>query len=221
MATQHSLPALLPGQRVPMSYEEYLTLIDEELHAEWVNGEVTIFMPSSSKHQTLLAWLARVVGLFTDLFDLGDVYVAPLEMRTSPGGPAREPDILFVAREHRNRMAAQRLNGPADLIIEIISPESVRRDQVEKLREYAAAGVREYWLFDSRPVPIVPAWYHLTETGTYVPLEIDAAGRYHSTVLPDFWFDPTWLAHEPLPKTLTVLQQIAPGALRAALLNDQ
>ena len=56
---------------------------------------------------------------------------------------------------------------------------------------------------------------------TLIDVEIDAAGRYHSTVLPDFWFDPTWLAHEPLPKTLTVLQQIAPGALRAALLNDQ
>jgi len=221
MATQRTVPAPIPGTRVPMSYEEYLTLEGEVLHAEWVNGEVVVFMPPSSKHQILLFWLARVIGLFAEVFDLGDVHVAPLEMRATPGGPAREPDIFFVAREHRDRMTTQRLNGPADLICELISPESVRRDQVEKLREYAAAGVREYWLFDSRPVPILPAWYRLTEAGTYAPLVPDADGRLHSTVLPGFWLDPAWLAQEPLPAPLAVLQKIAPQALRAALKDSE
>ena len=217
MAMRRTVPALVPGTRVPMSYEEFLAFADEDVHAEWVNGEVIVFMSPSSRHQVLTIWLARVVAFFTDLFDLGEVYAAPLEMRAIPGGSAREPDLLFVAREHRDRMEAQRLNGPADLIVEIISPESVRRDQVEKLREYVAAGVREYWLFDSRPLPVPPAWYRLNEAGVFAPIAPDAAGRLHSTVLLGFWLDPAWLTQEPLPKPLAMMQQIAPDALRAAL----
>jgi hypothetical protein len=50
-----------------------------------------------------------------------------------------------------------------------------------------------------------------------VPVEPDAAGRIHSTVLPGFWLDPAWLTQDPLPTQLAVIQQIAPEALRAAL----
>jgi Uma2 family endonuclease len=217
MATQRVIPALTPGQRVPMSYEEFLTYGDDTTHAEWVNGEVIVFMPASFRHQELQAWLLRVMAFFVDLFDLGDVCIAPLEMRVYPDGPAREPDLLFVAREHRDRLEAQRLNGPADLIIELISPESVRRDRVEKLREYAAAGVPEYWLIDTRPAPAPPVCYRLSPTGEYEPIVADASGRIHSTVLPGFWLDPAWLTQDPLPKPLTVIRELAPQALRAAL----
>jgi Uma2 family endonuclease len=91
--------------------------------------------------------------------------MAPFEMRARPDGPARIPDILFVAREHRDRIESLRLNGPADLIVELISPESVRRDRVEKLHEYAAAGVLEYWLIDTRPSPAPPVCYRLNSAG--------------------------------------------------------
>jgi hypothetical protein len=58
MATQRTVPGLIPGQRVPMSYEEYLAASDEDVHAEWVNGEVFPFMPPSDRHQDLAFWLA-------------------------------------------------------------------------------------------------------------------------------------------------------------------
>jgi hypothetical protein len=89
MATQRAIPALVPGQRVPMSYEESWAVADEDVHAEWVDGEVIVFMTASERHQKLQAWLLRVIAFFVDLFDLGEVYPAPLEMRVRPGGPAR------------------------------------------------------------------------------------------------------------------------------------
>lgn len=221
MATERAIPALIPGQRVPMSYEEFLEVADEDVHAEWVDGEVIIFMPTSDRHQDLQLWLARVIAFFVDLFALGVVRTAPLEMRARPDGPAREPDILFVAREHRGRLGARRLVGPADLIVELISPESVRRDRIEKLHEYAAAGVPEYWLVDSRPSAAPPQFYRLTPVGEYELIDPDTVGRIHSTVLPGFWLDPAWLARDPLPDPLSLMRRIAPEALRAALEADE
>jgi Uma2 family endonuclease len=103
------------------------------------------------------------------------------------------------------------------LLVEVISPESVRRDQVEKRREYAAAGVTEYWLVDPRPSVAPLVIYRLAESGEYLPVVPDAAGHYASGVLPGFWLDPGWLRQEPLPKPLAIMQRIAPAALRAAL----
>ena len=158
-----------------------------------------------------------LIALYSDLFDLGMLLPAPFEMRARPGGSAREPDILFVLREHLDRLTPQRLVGPADLIVEVISPESVRRDQVEKRREYAAAGVTEYWLVDPRPSVTPLVIYRLGEAGDYLPVAPDADGRYASGVLPGFWLDPAWLRRETLPRPLAIMQRIAPDALRAAL----
>jgi Uma2 family endonuclease len=217
MAIGRVLPPATPGQRAPMSYEEWLAWADEDAHTEWVDGEGIIYMPPAVRHQALSSFLHWLVKAFVDLFDLGEVHAAPLEMRAREGGAAREPDILFIARENLGRLGAQRLVGPADLIVEIISPESVTRDRVEKLREYATEGVREYWLVDSRPAAAPFAAYALTDAGDYAPIAPDDKGRYHSTVLPGFWLDPSWLVREPLPKPLAAMRLIAREAFRAAL----
>lgn len=199
-------------QILAMTYEEWQALVAENAHSEWVNGEVTIFMSPKDKHQALLDLLHLLIGNFVYCFGLGIVRFAPYEMRAIPGGPVREPDLLFVAREHLDRVTANGLTGPADLIVEIISPESVRRDRADKFYEYEEAGVPEYWLLDPRAGKERSEFYQLNERGQYMPVLPDAAGRYHSAVLPGFWLDPAWLWQEPLPNPLALLAQIAPDA---------
>src|SRR5690242_3874872 len=87
-------------RRLIMTYEEFLERVGDESHAEWVNGEVTIFMPPRTIHQRLVFWLSTLIALYARHFDLGEIIVAPFEMRLWPGRSSREPDILFVAREH-------------------------------------------------------------------------------------------------------------------------
>jgi Uma2 family endonuclease len=205
-------------QRLRMSYEEFLAWVDEERHAEWVDGEVIVSMPPRPAHTQLGHLLATLLSHFARLHDLGEVIPAPVGMRLPSRPSFREPDVLFVAREHLDRITATWIEGPADLVIEIVSDESVRRDRVEKLAEYAAAGVREYWVFDPRPRRRDAAFHRLTEKGRYEPIPPDAAGRLHSSVLPGFWLDPAWLWQEPLPDPLTLLKRIAPDALRAFVL---
>jgi Uma2 family endonuclease len=199
--------------RLAMSYEAFLAWADEDVHAEWVNGEVIVFMPASDRHQVVAGLFYTLVALFVRAFGLGEVRIAPLEMRARPGGAAREPDILFVAAAHRDRLTAQRLVGPADLVVEIVSPESATRDRVEKFYEYEEAGIPEYLMFDPRPGRERVDYYRLTDDGTYLAIVPDAEGRYHSSAIPGFWFKPAWFWEEPTPDPLFLLLEVAPEAL--------
>jgi Uma2 family endonuclease len=148
------------------------------------------------------------MGLFIQLFQLGRLLPAPFEMRATPDGPAREPDLLFVAREHLDWLSEERLSGPADLAVEVISDDSVARDRADKFYEYQEAGVREYWILDSRPSRERADFYVLDAKARYRPMPPDSEGRYHSTVLPGFWLHVDWITSAEPPAVLTALAQI-------------
>jgi Uma2 family endonuclease len=195
-------------QPLRMSYDEYLAWANEDVHAEWVNGEVIVHMPPKPQHQRVVAFLLQLLGLFVRLFQLGELLPAPLEMRATPDGPARGPDLLFVAREHLERLTEARLSGPADLVIEVVSDDSVARDRADKFYEYQAAGIKEYWIIDPRPGCQRVDFYVLDDEGRYRPIPVDPDGRYHSTLLPGLWVQVAWvLAAEP-PDVLQALAQI-------------
>lgn len=179
--------------RLKMSYEEFLRWSDEDTHAEWVDGEVIVFMPANLNHQEVIGFLVHLFGQFIELFDLGEVLVAPLEMKTNPMANAREPDILFIAKENLERLNNDRLAGPADLIVEVVSGDSVYRDRDDKYREYRDAGVREYWILDPRPRKQRADFYALNENGDYVLFATEEDERVESRVLPGFWMKPSWL----------------------------
>ncbi|RME77682.1 MAG: Uma2 family endonuclease [Chloroflexi bacterium] len=188
-----------------LTFEEFLqTYMD--VHAELVNGDVQIMTPATDKHQDLVGWLSSIMRLFAETHGLGVVRSAPLTMRI-PGKDAhgREPDIMFISQERMNILKPTYLAEPADLVIEIISPESVGRDRGEKFVEYEAAGVREYWLID--PDREQAEFYQLADDGRY-RLQPTPDGRYESQILPGFWLNVMWLWQEPLPKILDVARQL-------------
>jgi Uma2 family endonuclease len=150
-------------------------------------------MLPNNTHQNAVELLYEIITLFVRLFALGKVRLAPFEVRLQPGGPSREPDILFLATEHLDRMTEERLVGAPDLVIEVVSNESVRRDRDEKVREYAAAGVREYWIIDPRPGKQRADFLHLDADGVYTLAATEDDERVPSLVLPGFWLRPAWL----------------------------
>ncbi len=196
-----------------MSYEEYRTWVEDGKQSEWVDGEGIIFMPPKIVHVRLVVFLGRLIGMFNDRFRLGELFWAPCEMRIRDGRSYREPDLLFVAREHLDRVTEERIDGPADLVIEIVSDDSVRRDLVVKADEYATAGVPEYWALDPRPEIRRADFLRLTKEGRYEGVALDAEGRYHSLILPGFWLRPEWLWQDPLPFSIDCLREIAPQVL--------
>lgn len=212
MATAHAViespPEPEEAYRLRMSYEEFLAYVDEDMHAEWVDGEVIVFMPPKTRHQLMTGFLYKLLGFFASFFRLGEVLNAPFEMKLTPTGPSREPDILFVSEEHRERLTEERLAGAADLVVEVVSGDSVTRDRVRKFTEYQSAGVREYWLIDSRPGHEQADFYVRDEQGKFEAVPIGEDGIYRSTVLPGFWLRVDWLWAEELPDPLFTFAEI-------------
>lgn len=195
------------GQRPPrekMTYEEFLAWADEDTYAEWVNGEVIMVSPASARHQDITDFLTAVLRTYVRMHDLGVVISAPFQMKLAHSG--REPDVIFIAREHLDRLRDTYLDGPADLVVEVISPESFARDRGEKFYEYEVAGIPEYWLIDpTREV----AEFYLLEGEHYRPAHVGSKGRYESRILKGFWLDVEWLWQDPLPPEVSVLLKIA------------
>jgi Uma2 family endonuclease len=180
-------------KHMKMSYEEFLVWASEDVHAEWVDGEVIVHMPPKDIHQATLGFLHLLLQLFVHLLDLGRVRIAPFEVILPPGHSAREPDIFFVARDHLARLTQERLVGPPDLIIEIISDDSVQRDRRDKFREYRVAGVPEYWIIDPRPTKQRADFFRLDASGEYELFATEDDTQVASHVLPGFWLQPAWL----------------------------
>ena len=115
---------------------------------ELVHGNVEVLPVPSLLHQ----FIARLVFLqlhgFAEQSSLGIVMSAPTRVRISERH-FREPDVLFVSKANSKRRQEQ-FWETADLVVEVISPDDPDRDLVDKRRDYAAAGIAEYWMIDPR-----------------------------------------------------------------------
>ena len=94
-------PRLGRQMRPKLSYAEFLAWMDEDTLAEWVDGQVVMTSPASQRHQLLVGFLEKVLGVFVEQQHLGLVLSAPFQMKMKQG---REPDLLFVAQEHLDRL---------------------------------------------------------------------------------------------------------------------
>ncbi|MCE7937155.1 hypothetical protein DCC79_02665 [bacterium] len=200
---------LEPDEPRKLTYAEFLDWIDEDTHAEWVDGEVVMTSPASDEHQDIADFLTTLLRIFVHHHGLGWVRSAPFQMKTGPGLPGREPDIVFLTSAHAGRLTPTYIDGPADLAVEIVSPESASRDRGEKPVEYAQGGVAEYWLID--PLRRWADFYRL-EGDRYAAIFAGSEGEFQSRVLPGFRLRVEWLWRRPKPSEVDVLRDL--GVLR-------
>ncbi len=194
-----------PPAKSKMTYEEFLAWADEDTLAEWVDGEVVARSPESDRHQDLVGFLATVLGLYGETQGLDQIILSRFQMKLSRAG--RTPDLILLASTRKAQLKEYYLDGPADLVIEIISPESAACDRGEKFYEYETGGVPECWLID--PLRKWAEFYRLGALGLYEPIFSGREGLFHSEVVPGFWLRVEWLWQEPLPSSLRVLGEIA------------
>lgn len=186
-----------------VSFAEFLTRYDGR-HAEWVMGSVLVYMANSRQHQEIFQFLITLFNLYLGLRPVGRELAASFTMYVGDDRPAREPDVMIVLNEHLDRLLPTYLNGGADLVIEIISPESIARDYGVKFQEYEAAGIREYWLIDSmRQQADI---YRLGKDNLYHRARLDSTGRLLSEVLPGFALDPALFWRDQLPTGAELVQ---------------
>ena len=194
-----------------LSFEEFLREYDG-MHAEWLDGEVILMSPVSLQHQDLLIFLCMLLKVFLERRPLGKVLIAPITMRILGKRHGREPDLMLVKTEHFDRLHRNFVDGPADIVVELVSPESDERDHGTKFTEYEAAGVPEYWLIDLLRKEVY--FYHLNviknDEGAdelrYRRMEVDTHGDIRSIELPGFRLHVETLWQDTLPTVVEMIE---------------
>jgi len=176
-----------------MSLDEYLDWLDEDTFAEWVNGRIIVMSPASRQHQIIVDFLVAILRPYSEKNDLGEAISAPFPMKLNQSG--REPDLLFVLKKNLKRMKPTFLDGPADLVVEVISEESIGRDRGDKYYEYEKAGISEYWLID--PLRDQVEFYQLDARGRFQLIRPDEAGLYYSKIVAGLALPVNWLFSPP------------------------
>lgn len=127
--------------------EEYLGLDTNRL-IEFSNGFIEVLPVPTTTHQLILMFLLDALRGFVEPRKLGIALFAGIRVRLWKD-TYREPDIVFMLAKHADRVGEVFWKG-ADLVMEVVSgaQEDRRRDLVKKRREYAKAGIQEYWMVD-------------------------------------------------------------------------
>ncbi|MBI3761718.1 MAG: Uma2 family endonuclease [Chloroflexi bacterium] len=129
------------------SEERYLDLSDSTNHLiELSEGRLIVLPMPTPKHQDIVGNIYLVFRRWASEHK-GKTLMAPVPVRLW-SGKFREPDVMLFSAEHRDRVG-EKFSGPPDLAVEILSPGSIANDKDEKFKEYARAGIPEYWILDS------------------------------------------------------------------------
>lgn len=169
----------------PLTYEDLVATPDDGKRYEIIDGELFVGASPKRIHQEVSQRINLDLNDATGRGLLGRVYFAPVDVRLSPHDIV-QPDILFIRRDRLHiYQDGGIVEGPPDIVVEILSPGSHTRDLVKKARLYEWAGIPEYWQADpfGRTLRIL-----VLRSGRYAAIEpVDGAVR--STVLPHLSVD--------------------------------
>lgn len=161
--------------------------LPEEPRCELIYGRFYVSPSTSPLHQVVVLLLAqRLEEIAAGREAL--VLVAPVDV-TLADHSCVQPDVVYLASPH-GALTAEGVEGAPELVVEVLSPGTARRDRGEKLRLYAETGVREYWIVDPQERQIE---FLLNEQGRFVVAPPEGP-EYRSRALPgirldlaDFW----------------------------------
>lgn len=191
-------------QPLHLTEEEFLEFCDEDTRAEYIDGEVIVHSPVSNRQSRISTFLSSIIQFYIDQHNLGIIWADNFQVRPRPG-LRRIPDLIFISAENQVVVTNSEVDGAPDLVVEIVSPDSVERDWRVKYLEYEKAGIKEYWVID--PIHQKMNIYYLKDQGHYEAEKIEQ-GILKSRILPGFWVKPEWLWQEPLPNVIKIAKEL-------------
>jgi Uma2 family endonuclease len=197
--------AMTTATRVqPYTFEEFCFLVPDGQKADLIDGVIHMASPDTTDANELFIWLSGLIYDFAEVKELGRVYGPRVAVRLDRvNGP--EPDIVFVHKSRLHRVKRSFVEGPADLVVEIVSPDSAERDYVRKRAQYEQAEIPEYWIVDK--VLRKVTFLRLDTNRKYREIRL-RQGELHSRALPGFWLRPSWLWKDTRPRKRDVLKLI-------------
>ncbi len=172
--------ASTPG--VKLTYDDFVLFPDDGLRHELIDGEHYVTPAPNTKHQAILGQLYLVIGNWLEDHPIGKVFFAPFDVVFSDFDVV-EPDLLYLSHARAaEALTPLHVRGVPELVVEIASKGTRKRDDTIKRRLYEQAGVSEYWTLD--PEIEVVRVYRRTIEGFGRPVEFaHEAGDTLSTPL--------------------------------------
>src|SRR2546430_12413988 len=141
-----SNPDRIPAGRIMLTYEDYVGLPNDGKRYEILDGELFVIPAPVPLHQRVSRNLQRLLDRHVVDNGLGEILNAPIDLILSTTTIA-QPDLLFI-RAGRDIVTRRAVEAPPDLVVEVLSPSSLRQDRVTKAALYARFGVPHYWIVD-------------------------------------------------------------------------
>jgi Uma2 family endonuclease len=191
------------------TFTDFLELVHEDQKADLIDGEIYLASPENLDHNDLVRWLGTILGQFVEERGLGRLTINRVSYHLGKT-TAPEPDLAVVLTDRLGSLRSGYGEGPPDLAVEVVSPESVDRDYEIKREIYETAGVREYWIIDPDEKSAIFLIRETDQPGPFVEAQLDG-NQFHSRVIPGSSLKPAWLWQRPLPSTLPIVQSLLAG----------
>jgi len=164
------------------TYADYLEWEGSERY-QLINGEAFQMATPSVAHQALLVELTLQFGIWLRGKPC-QVFAAPLDVRLfheedNSDDTVLQPDLLVVC--DKGKLGKGSVNGPPDLVVEIVSPSNTHSELFHKFQYYLEARVREYWVIDPETKKVQ---VHVYDNGHYISTAYKDNARIPVTILP-------------------------------------
>lgn len=196
--------ASVTRQRKPYTYEDFCTIVPDGQKADLIDGAIYVASPDNTDANDIFMRLGGLMYDFAEYRDLGTVFGSRVACKLDEYN-APEPDILFVAKGRKDRILRGRIDGPADLAVEIVSPDSQARDYEKKRELYQRFGVPEYWIVDETKKSAT--FLRLGVDGKYAEVK-PRGGIVRSKAFKGFWIRLEWLWPDTRPRKADALREL-------------
>jgi Uma2 family endonuclease len=171
-----------------VSEEVFWEYVNEDSNCELINGVLVIHSPASEEHEDIFSYLNALFRLYLEKNNAGKIYGSRFVMKLSKKWNS-EPDLFIVLPNNYFNIKYNYYEGPADLVIEILSKSTRELDLEKKLPEFLRVGVKEVWIIDSQNKEL--SIFHKNDNQVYKNYKSDEIVK--SQVLPKFKFKIKWL----------------------------
>ncbi len=130
-----------------LTVEDYMALPADGKRYELLEGELVVVPSPNTAHQRIVGNLYLLLRQHVQRNALGEVFTAPYDIVLGHRVVA-QPDLVFVSQENAEIILPAHVRGVPDLVVEVVSPSSAKRDLLQKRRIYARYGVPNYWVVD-------------------------------------------------------------------------
>jgi len=141
------VPDRIPPGRIKLTYDDYVGLPNDGKRYEILDGELSVSPAPMTQHQIASINLTMLLYQFVRSHRLGRVLEAPTDVILAETTIV-QPDILFVSAERASIITDRAVEGPPDLVVEILSRWTARQDRTTKATLYARFSVPHYWIVD-------------------------------------------------------------------------